>query len=79
MVRFVNTFLGSLCLIRKIGFVCVFEYVYYTVCIFFRNFIKLCCGYNVQRITGVLVGAVKFLHPTMQYAWVKKQERNWIL
>ena len=35
--------------------------------LFFHNFIKLHCGYNGQRITGVLVGAVKFLHPTMQY------------
>ena len=65
MVPFVNTFLGSLCLIQKINFVCVYKYVYYTVCIFFHNFIKLRCGYNGQRITGVLVGAVKFFHHTM--------------
>ena len=49
------------------------------VCIFSHNFIKLRCGYNGQRITGVLVGVVKFLHPTMQYEWVKKREKNWIL
>ena len=64
MVPFVNTFLGSLCLIQKINFVCVQICLLYGLYIF-HNFIKLRCGYNGQRITGVLVGAVKFFHHTM--------------